>query len=68
MPHTTDGSAFEPIGLAKLVAAWPAPEVRTYRSRSGKSTWVFNRADIHQGRQCTDTRLDHERRQIGSVL
>jgi len=36
------------LGLAGLVAAWREPKVRTHRSRSGKSTGVFNRADVHQ--------------------
>src|SRR5215471_10772661 len=49
------------IGLAGLVAAWREPKVRTHRSRSGKSTGVFNRADVHQRRKCTDTRYRHQK-------
>ena len=35
--------------------------MRSHRARSGKSTKVFNRADVHQGRECTDTRHRHEK-------
>src|SRR5215472_9748386 len=55
------GDVSAAIGLARLVAAWRESEVRTHRSRSGKSTRVFNRADVHQGRECTDTRYRHEK-------
>src|SRR6516225_5497674 len=35
--------------------------VRTHRSRSGKSIGVFNCADVHQGRECTDTWYRHQK-------
>src|SRR5215217_4556333 len=54
------GDVSTAIRLARLVAAWRETEMRTHRSRSRKSARVFNRADVHQGGEGTDTRHRHQ--------
>ena len=58
---TASGDAPSAIGLTRLVTARREPEVCTHRSRSGEATGIFNGADVHQRRECTDTRHRHEK-------
>src|ERR1700746_2905157 len=55
------GDASTSVGLSRLVATWRETKMRPHRSRSRKSTRIFNCADVNQGREGTDARDRHQK-------